>query len=193
MSQIMNAGAILIAPVVALVLAVTMPVDAARPSHTIDRSRHSRVRVEVRIQADTRGLADSLVQQTLVLIRKDTQDGQWLVVSAGPLLDNFRLGDEPYVAWPDTLMKQIRHIAANAGLSPTDTFSKFLGRRILRSTILAQDAVKGWVRREASGAWVFNESADEINLEAEFARMRVDDDNADRAALMKEIARQRAR
>lgn len=182
----MNIGAMAILPVMALVLASLAPAEAARPSSTVDRTRQSRVRAAVRIHADT------LVQQTLVAIRKDTQDGQWLVASAGPLLDNFR-GADSNVTLPDTVMKAIRTIAADAGLTVTDTLALHFGRRILRADLLERYRVEGLIRQSVSGSWVVDETlAEERSLDAEFARIRLEEESADRQALIAEIERQEA-
>lgn len=157
---------------------------AARPDNTVALSRRTRIRAEVRIQADT------LTAQTLVAIRKDTQDGAWLVASAGPLLDNFRDGSE--ASLPDTVRRVLVSRIADAGLAPTDTLIRNLGRRILRAPLLEQDAAAGFTRRRADGRWEFVEDAAAGDLDGEFARARVQADDADREAIESEIRRQAA-
>lgn len=157
---------------------------AARPDNTVSLNRRTRIRAEVRVQADT------LTAQTLVAIRKDTQDGAWLVASAGPLLDNFRDGSE--ASLPDTVQRALLARIAGAGLVPTDTLVRHLGRRTLRAVLLERDAAAGFTRRRPDGRWELIEDAAAGDLDGEFARTRIQEEDADCVALEAEIRRQAA-
>lgn len=163
------------------------PVNAARPD-AIRPARPAYVRVAVRIHADT------MVRQALVAIRSSSSDSAWLEESSERLLDRFRgeAGETAASTFPDTVLRAIRALAADAGLTTTDTLVRTLGRRILRAPSLERDAAAGYVRKTSTGGWAFVHEEDSGDLDAEFARIRFQEDEVDRAALAAEIARQAA-